>query len=94
LAYAGYILIFELSFFFFATSYEITKNEYTEGPLPKRIVFVFKDLVLSQLSKFDLYADVCFIVLVISCQVDLAIAWISIGILGLNILIEIFYVLK
>jgi hypothetical protein len=59
-----------------------------------RTIYIVKDLLLSQLSKFTLYADICFIVLVLSCDENLAIAWAAIALLGLNVFLEVFYIFK
>ena len=69
-------------------------NEYTTGHWVYRSLFIFKDLFLSQLNKFQYYACVCFIIIILNCKEDIEIGWIGIAVISLNLLFDLYIAMR
>lgn len=95
--YAGYafsVFFLELYLSITCIEFKITHAEFSTGPLWRRALFFFKDILLSQMAKFDVYSDICFITTVMKCGDNLAIGWIAIFIMILSMGTTAYNVLK
>lgn len=94
LGFAAYSFFFEGIFGFQISQLKVTNNEYTDGSLISRILYIVKDLLLSQLTKFQFYANICFIVVISACEEDVYLSWIGICFIGVNLIFDFALVIK
>lgn len=67
LGYAIFAGVIEVVLALYCIKFDITHAEYVHGSRFKRMAFFTKDLFLSQLAKFDVYSDICFVTTVMTC---------------------------
>lgn len=67
IAFACYSFLVEGYLGLTISNLRVTTNEYSDGSTLARYFYIIKDLLISQLTKFELYTCICFIVLVNSC---------------------------
>ncbi|CAD8176837.1 unnamed protein product [Paramecium octaurelia] len=94
IAFACYSFLVEGYLGLTISNLKVTTNEYTDGSTLARYFYIIKDLLISQLTKFELYTCICFIVLVNSCQISVAIAWIGVGIICFNLLLDLALIVR
>ncbi|CAD8059054.1 unnamed protein product [Paramecium sonneborni] len=95
--YCGYafaVCILELRLAKTCIDHQITHSEFSSGPYWKRIMFFSKDLLLSQMAKFDVYSDICFITTVMTCGDNPAIGYCAIIIMFLTLSTTMFHILS
>ncbi|CAD8087790.1 unnamed protein product [Paramecium sonneborni] len=94
IAFAVYSFLVEGYLGLKISNLRVTTNEYTDGNTLARYFYIIKDLLISQLTKFELYTCICFIVLVNSCQISVALAWIGVGIICFNLLLDLALIIR
>lgn len=95
--YASYALlvgIIEVVLALYCIKFGITHQEYIKGPFYRRLFFFVKDMLLSQLARFDVYSDICFITTVMTCGTTQFVGYLAIAVMGINLFATAYHVLK
>ncbi|CAD8136849.1 unnamed protein product [Paramecium octaurelia] len=92
--YAFLVCLLEIKLAKTCIDHEITHSEFSTGPFWKRAMFFGKDLFLSQMAKFDVYSDICFITTVMTCGDNTGIGYCAIAIMALTLSTTMFHILS
>ena len=94
IGYAFFAGVIEVVLALYCIKFNITHEEYVHGSRAKRMSFFIKDLFLSQLAKFDVYSDICFVTTVMTCGSSPAIGIMATVVMGVNLLVTAYHVIK
>ena len=94
LGYAFFAGVIEVVLALYCIKFDITHAEYVHGSRFKRLAFFTKDLFLSQLAKFDVYSDICFVTTVMTCQTSPVLGIMAVIVMGINLLMTAYHVIK